>query len=373
MRACDVRNALHTKKKFFSVSCACNASYVYLERSPPFHASGEDEQQARGDDSGEKAPSTASTLPRKSRRVSFADEMGCSDSGYAAAVDEKPKKQSLSSLIDGEYHENGSNVAGRRRSSDGARARQRESAIIRAAHELLFSDTRPDGLRPVTGAPMGDGVDIVAGGGLFVGIAGLRAFDLSFSSAPHNSNTPKTYVGTLLSEVDGGDMTTRIRAADSPGPGGPEQLEQVCLLDRAPGSLVPGTPTCAKTTVASSPGGSTEDENSTSHTRLEPTPLSPEAIQTPPPPERSEQSPTATTRPAKRGLDAFQGTDVQRSDTLTRRGSSAPKPAILWSTSALSLAEIVGTAAASVGHGVIMFFALIFFTPGLGRITTSTC
>lgn len=129
---------------------------------------------------------------QKARRVSFADETD-GRLGLEPAVYSKESSrlsgQNLSSVIFSNYHKGRIET----KSSTGRRPtieerRRYEAEILLAAQELLFSDTRPDGLRPVTGCPMENGRITNAPGRLYVGLAGLRGFELPLVRAASNRN-----------------------------------------------------------------------------------------------------------------------------------------------------------------------------------------
>ncbi|CAB1101219.1 unnamed protein product [Ectocarpus sp. CCAP 1310/34] len=140
------------------------------------------------------------------RRVSFADEQdpglltdGRNSNGQRSGRHWEgwgAQRRRMSSLIgtSNGYLESDGSINGQlfdmnaRRKSDLERC-QRAIEIARAAHKLLFTDTRPDGLRPITGTPMADGRDIQGMGGLYVGLAGLKGFDLSFVGAISTSES----------------------------------------------------------------------------------------------------------------------------------------------------------------------------------------
>lgn len=171
--------------------------------------------------------------PHSRRRVSFADEEDSADE-FKSGGDYRPL--SLISAIedDGEHrYRVGSQVQG----NDSHRSirRRQTTEFIRAARVLLFAGTRPDGLRPVTGAPVVDGVGVRAPGGIFVGLAGLRGYDLSWTTKQWSSLDGSAQPS--LSPHS--SASTQIAAgADEcfPSPA-KSALEEVSLLSRAPGSL----------------------------------------------------------------------------------------------------------------------------------------
>lgn len=326
--------------------------------------SGEDDLQREEAVAGvEKAEIAAVTPLRRKRRVSFADVAGVSESGVTTAYGENQQRHHFLSLIDGGYHENDHDDE--RRGSTGARARQQASALIHAAHELMFAGTRPDGLRPITGAPTRNGVSLRERGGIFVGMAGLRGFDLSFLGAQNDSigtgniTTPASQSGVDMTAIPGAGRPAAAESrenvvAHESTPVGQEQLEQVSLLDRAPGSLTPGTSTQIGSPTASSRDGSAEvrsdDADSSSQTSVPPTPSS-LGMMNPPKSEGSERS--LTVRHARNGIDATMGTQIHTSDASAGRVFSAPKPAFPWSTSTMDVEDLVKSANTAVGHSGI--------------------
>lgn len=284
--------------------------------------------------------------------MSFADEAGFSERGSTTDSGENQERQSLSNLIDGGYHEN--DPDNERRESNGARTRQHMSALVHAARELLFAGTRPDGLRPITGAPMGNGVSLREGGSIFVGMAGLRGFDLSFLETQNDtSGTGNVSAIVPQSEVDmitatsGADQPTAAESSETlvahePIPIGQAQLEQASLLDRAPGSLAPDTSVRIESPAASSVDGGTEirpdDGDSSPRTSV---PLTPPFVRVMNHrlPERGGRSSTA--RYARNGIIPAESTKVHTSDASAKRGFSPPKPALLWSASTLDVEDLV--------------------------------
>lgn len=177
------------------------------------------------------------------RRVSFADDENNEKS--------PPSRKRLSSLVD--WTEDLLLGPRARRRSSNFERRQYALELVRAAHELMFTDTRPDGLRPITGIPMMDGQGLGSGGGVYVGLAGLKGFDFSFVGATANNNPDG--LGSMPRSLS----RPSVRASSSPdasgatigsaAPGSPSAtsasnldaswLEQGSLLDRAPGTLMP--------------------------------------------------------------------------------------------------------------------------------------
>lgn len=173
---------------------------------------------------------------QKGRRVSFADETH-DRLGLEPAVHSKESSrvsgQTLSNAIVSSYHKGKNETKSwtRRRPTIEERRRY-EAEILLAARELLFSDTRPDGLRPITGCPMENGRITNAPGGLYVGLAGLRGFELPLVGAASNRNEaghlkvvrsqPSACVGStgVSSEISGGEPTpsTPALTASNDGP-----------------------------------------------------------------------------------------------------------------------------------------------------------
>lgn len=227
-------------------------------------------------------------LPKNiARRVSFADEQvvnnasdGSGDSREERSGRIQPTKgwgaqrRRMSSLIGSSngYLEGNGSINGHfsdksgRRKSDLERC-QKAMEIARAAHELLFNDTRPDGLRPITGNPMNDGRDALGSGGLFVGLAGLKGFDLSFlgvaSIDQSGGGQGSTSVSSRLAAsrrlssraaadandydekplVTGGSPSSPlISRAASPTRSNASRMAAGFLLDRKPGSLMANPP-----------------------------------------------------------------------------------------------------------------------------------
>lgn len=185
--------------------------------------------------------------PQFVRRVSFADMRG---GLFLEELDDshfRPKNsRRLSSLIDGGYAD--IDLAGGRRASDVER-QHHAMELVRAAHELMFTDTRPDGLRPITGSPMTDGKGAGGSGGLYVGLAGLRGFDLSFLGAAPNQGGERLRARLSHRSAEVGasapTSTNDERRAGSPPPASEVDvswLEQGFLLGREPGSLMPRVP-----------------------------------------------------------------------------------------------------------------------------------
>ena len=234
-------------------------------------------------------------FPRESsqqipRRVSFADEQADSDgsdgggdsteepSGQAQhRVRRVSQRRRMSSIIgssDG-YLEGDGSINGQivdnngRRKSDLERCR-RAMEIAKVAHDLLFLDTRPDGLRPITGTPMSDGKNAHGSGGLYVGLAGLRGFDLSFvGAAPTNSSDSSQSLGSVAARLaahrrlsahaaaaaaaaaaaNNDESSVTEGARDTPTASASKAnaswMAQGFLLDRKPGSLMPRLPRSA--------------------------------------------------------------------------------------------------------------------------------
>lgn len=184
--------------------------------------------------------------PQFVRRVSFAD--GGGGDFFLEELDDKNRRNSrrLSSLIDGGYSD--IDLGHDRRASDVERQRH-AMELVRAAHELMFTDTRPDGLRPITGSPMTDGKGAGGSGGLYVGLAGLRGFDLSFLGAGPTQGGERvpSRLSYRSAEVSAPAPTSTddVRRGGSPPPASEVDvswLEQGFLLGREPGSLMPTVP-----------------------------------------------------------------------------------------------------------------------------------
>lgn len=217
------------------------------------------------------------------RRVSFADEQGSSD-GSGDSTEQADgqnqhragrgsQRRRMSSIVgssngylegDGSINGNLLNNDGRRK-SDLERCR-RAMEIARVAHDLLFLDTRPDGLRPITGTPMTDGKNAQGSGGLYVGLAGLRSFDLSFVGAvATDESDPRQSLGSVAGRLAASrrlsafattneDESSAAEMSQYSSPNGAisssskaeaSWITQGFLLDREPGSLVPRLPQSA--------------------------------------------------------------------------------------------------------------------------------
>lgn len=207
-----------------------------------------DAGSGNGNDCVESTGAVSSAAPPQFvRRVSFADGRGDFFLEELDDSDFRPKNsRRLSSLIDGGY--SGIDLAGGRRASDIER-QHHAMELVRAAHELMFTDTRPDGLRPITGSPMTNGRGVGGSGGLFVGLAGLRGFDLSFvGAAPtQGGERLRARLSHRSAEIDAPAPTSTKdeRRAGSPPPASEVDvswLEQGFLLGREPGSLMPRVP-----------------------------------------------------------------------------------------------------------------------------------
>lgn len=217
------------------------------------------------------------------RRVSFADEQALDDpaGGTSSSVDSSDQhsgksqqregwgaqRRRMSSFIGSSngYLDGSGGIYGQlldkdgRRRSDIERCRQAVE-LARAAHELLFTDTRPDGLRPITGSPMAGGRDALGSGGLYVGLAGLKGFDLSFVCAlPTNQSCGGQYLRSIsarlaasrrlsASTAAGGEETGTVYSPpeEPPSKAGTSWIAQGFLLDRKPGSLRPRLPRSAR-------------------------------------------------------------------------------------------------------------------------------
>lgn len=209
------------------------------------------------------------------RRVSFADEQALDDSvsGSNSSVDSNgqtsgqsqqrtgwgAQRRRMSNLIgssNGYLDSNGGTQdqlldKDGRRKSDIERCRK-AMELARAAHELLFTDTRPDGLRPITGSPMTDGRDALGSGGLYFGLAGLKGFDLSFVGALSTNQSgggqyPRSISARLAASrrlsastvADDKEAAVVCPPTESPSKTGASWIAQGSLLDRKPGSLRP--------------------------------------------------------------------------------------------------------------------------------------
>lgn len=217
--------------------------------SEPGKASNDADSDDDNDDFVRSSGAVSSAAPPQFvRRVSFADGGG---DFFLEEVDHdnhgrRNNSRRLSSLIDGGYSD--IDLTDGRRTSDVER-QQHAMELVRAAHELMFTDTRPDGLRPITGSPMTDGKGVGGSGGLYVGLAGLRGFDLSFLGAAPTQGGERlpSRLSHRSAEVDPPDPTSTdgVRRAESPPPASEVDvswLEQGFLLGREPGSLMPRVP-----------------------------------------------------------------------------------------------------------------------------------
>lgn len=222
------------------------------------------------------------------RRVSFAADYALDDSAgdSNSSVDSSDQPSSgqsqhgrvwgaqrrrMSSLIGNSngYLEGNGGIYGRPFDMDGRRRShvercQKAIDLARAAHELLFTDTRPDGLRPITGSPMTDGRDALGSGGLYCGLAGLKGFDLSFVGAlstNHSSSGSGQYLGSISARLaasrrlsastatdreETGSEEVVSSPAESSSKAGASWIAQGFLLDRKPGSLRPRLPRSAR-------------------------------------------------------------------------------------------------------------------------------
>lgn len=241
------------------------------------------------------------------RRVSFADEQGSSDGSVDSGEERNGQHQhrarrgsqrrrmsSMTGSSDGYLEGDGSingDLLGQdgRRKSDLERCR-RAMEIARVAHDLLFLDTRPDGLRPVTGTPMTDGRNALGSGGLYVGPAGLKGFDLSFVGAvPTNQNDTRQNLGSVAARLAASRRLSAYAAAANndessvatgPRPSSPGALiassskadaswiAQGFLLDRKPGSLMPRLPRPAGRAPAAEMGQVPPTKNNSSNSEV---------------------------------------------------------------------------------------------------------
>lgn len=301
----DAVDLLHAKTDGL-VSSAEDVS----KNSDVFGTSGADRQVGQGekrdigdgidgaadDDDGCEKSDFPGVLPEQmTRRVSFADEQGLdnpsgSSNGHSdGSMDstEEPNSQNqhraglgaqrrrLSGMVgsSSSYLEGDGSINGHLTDKDGRRKSDIERCrkameIARVAHELLFLDTRPDGLRPITGTPMANGKTAEGQGGLYVGLAGLRGFDLSFAGAvPTDPSDTRQNLGSVAARLAANRRLSACTAAadkdETSMAGGslsssPNRLiaspskkadaswiAQGFLLDRKPGSLVPRLPRSA--------------------------------------------------------------------------------------------------------------------------------
>lgn len=219
---------------------------IGLEGSYKPGKGGNDGDSDDDDECVELAAVSSAAPPQFVRRVSFADGGGDFLSEETDDDSNRRNSRRLSSLIDGGYSD--IDLVDCRRASDAERQRN-AMELVRAAHELMFTDTRPDGIRPITGSPMADGKGAGGSGGLYVGLAGLRGFDLSFLGAAPTQNRERLPVrlSHRSAEVStpAPTSTNDVRRGESPPPASDVDvswLEQGFLLDREPGSLMPRVP-----------------------------------------------------------------------------------------------------------------------------------
>lgn len=215
------------------------------------------------DDQTEQAGSSAAP-PHPIRRVSFADEAEDSsvdDTSVSSHQNSQLDLRHVHDLLQNDPHDDDNITAPRKnRRSSYEERRSYTLALIRAAHGLMFTDTRPDGLRPITGSPMVDGEGPEGVGGLYVGLAGLRGFDLSFVGATSASpNLPASQSNNTTA-----DCNTKLPSATPEPTTDPSWLDKRSLLDRKPGSLIPTEPRSGSTQGAletpTPPGSSGEAE-----------------------------------------------------------------------------------------------------------------
>lgn len=308
--------------------------------------------------------------------MSFADEREDSfDREFIGGNEEHFNgRRRLSNLIDGKYPEVDvdPSLTRSRRKSEIERHRY-ATELVRAAHELMFTDTRPDGLRPITGTPMADGRTACGVGGLYVGISGLRGFDLSFIGAA--SKLPGTEdlqsvlsrLASRRSQPGAPEPSTRLTPA-MPIPEQDSWREQGSLLDREPGSLIPTMSSyinSARTLI--SPGGAQEVEagckptkptsKSGTHGILPSFPIDDGT-----PARESEQFREKNALKRGRGDErrgvrgAGEVGSIETSAAATAIASLfAPKPAVLWSAANLGVEDIVTSAAARTHHRQVKY------------------
>lgn len=302
--------------------------------------------------------------PAMLRRVSFADEEGCFVGDGIGKGGGKRQRPPLSSVIDGGF-ESDEETGTKRRGSD-AGARQYAAALVKAAHELMFADTRPDGLRPITGAPLADGKSADASGGVFVGLAGLRGFDLSFAGDTQNRIAHQPDLSRPNSSDDAHEESNAVSCPDTMQCA----LQQASLLDRAPGSLIQGEEESSRTTTGSPRGssrkgarnsasaGSTENQaHYAARKRPRTAPSHPATRSTVPAPDND----TSQTRNSERETLAVPDIDIRGTvnggavTTTEETGAEATvsgvpvavftrKPAVQWSASDIGVDELVASA-----------------------------
>eukprot|EP00752_Nemacystus_decipiens_P009941 g8865.t1 len=301
--------------------------------------------------------------PQMPRRVSFADEQGNSD-GSGGSTEEPDgqeqhrarrgfQRRRMSSIIgnsegyltgDGSINNDLVGNDGRRK-SDLERCR-RAMEIARVAHDLLFLDTRPDGLRPITGTPMTDGRNAQGSGGLYVGLAGLRGFDLSFVGAvPTSLNDSRNNLGSVAARLAASRRLSAYAAATNrdegsaaggPRPSSPDAkgassskseaswIAQGFLLDRKPGSLMPKLPLSAGRAPAAEMGQLSPTQNNSSNSEVDDEggsnlPTSETAA-------NNQKSPKVPESNSESPLSPVSSSDVQRAPhSATEDGDNAAK------------------------------------------------
>ncbi|CAM9438750.1 unnamed protein product, partial [Ectocarpus fasciculatus] len=240
------------------------------------------------------------------RRVSFADEQDpghLADGGNSCGQRSSRQREGwgaqrrrMSSLIgtSNGYLESDGSINGHlldinaRRKSDLERC-QKAMEIARAAHELLFTDTRPDGLRPITGTPMADGRDIQGSGGLYVGLAGLKGFDLSFvGTISASESTGRRNLGSVSSRL----MANRRRSGSAAIVAAADITEDGSVVDRTRPPLTSVVPGASMDASWIPKGGLLDRQPGSLMARP---PASPDAA---PSPEAAHSSPARGTSPS---------------------------------------------------------------------------
>lgn len=328
------------------------------------------------------------------RRVSFADD---EEAHFAAAVDranpshEYQLQRSASLTDDSRYGGRSKNPettedsGGNRRKIEADRKRF-AAELVRVAHELMFADTRPDGLRPITGTPMEDGGALEGGGGaLFVGLAGLQGFDLSFvapaSSRPcSGKEVSSPFDGQTASEppsvaVDATTDSRLVRAASTSSVSPPTLdacwLASGSLLDRKPGSLTPGGD---RSGTPAPDGGTVKAENVQSRQR---SPSSDEFTRTAEVASPTEKSKShrgeeerveaqlvvgvdsSHDQPDETGWTANEKSPLSAATDLPATGVASlfsPKAAALWTVANVGMDDLVAASNKRHGHEVWMTY-----------------
>lgn len=331
------------------------------------------------------------------RRVSFADDgHGTSSSlGNGGIHETNESRMRLSSLVDCNIK---LGPRARRRSSNFERD-QYAMELVRAAHELMFTDTRPDGLRPITGTPMMDGQGLGACRGVYVGLAGLKGFDVSFVGAAANNHdgagsmrgsSPRP-PGRASSSPDAsnvsiGGIDPGLRSTTSASNPDVTWLEQGSLLDRAPGSLIPPERGSDDSPIGNRRGctGSSQAAGEQGHSRSDvPTagPSRPAGL-----PGKTENMEGSTqiiggysgeTEVSRRETNFGELTGMVETETSGGDGLGASmaqkamaflftsKAAVLWSAANVGVDDLVLSAATKLGDEV-QRNGCSFYGPGLG-------